>query len=373
MKALFKNTNKILLIFLFFTPALKAKDIAVVQNIFGNVFVFNDGKVKTLKKGDVVKDLSEVVTEEGSQVTLSDFYDHVFHLSGSGNIKFFNKAMELKKGYLWLQSYQNSEHSFFIHTANSHVRYTSGEGIISYDTSTGRTQALTLDGSLAVKNPILNFPEVDVPEGSFSVVDKEYESGQPRWSTKVGYNSFTKIMQLFSNVTPIDKNNRLMRETIASQQDKGVVEMKSRADEKTRAPASKSKKPGKIIFVNVNDPGKHSVKESHLYNQSLKKFKELTAVGKKKKFSPGYHKGSGVKINVYGSKKWKKAASTVKKKAPMKQVKKPQRDIASKKKPASGFESSLLKEYKNQMRHSSEVNELIDKLKSYKIDYQKSY
>ncbi len=371
MKALFKNTSKTLIISLFLSPALYAKDIAVIQNLFGNVFIFNDGKVKTLKKGDVIQDLSEIVTEEGAQVSFSDFYDHVYHLAGSGNVKFYNKALELKKGYLWLQSYQNSDRSFFIHTANAHVRYTSGEGVISFDTSLGRTQVLALDGSLAVKNPILNFPEVDVSEGSFSVVDKDYESGQPRWSTKVGYNSFNKIMQLFSNVTPMDKNNRLMRETIASQQDKGAIEMKSRSEEKTRSPASKKKKPGKIIFVNVNEPSDKSLKESYLYEDSLKKLKHLTGKKRKKKFSPKYQKVSGVKINIHGVKKSKVVSRVKKAVAPVK-IKKPQRDIASKK-PASGFESSLLEEYKDQMRHSTEVNELIDKLKSYKIDYKKDY
>src|SRR6056300_417192 len=103
MKALFKNTSKTLIISLFLSPALYAKDIAVIQNLFGNVFMFNDGKVKTLKKGDVIQDLSEIVTEEGAQVSFSDFYDHVYHLAGSGNVKFYNKALELKKGYLWLQ------------------------------------------------------------------------------------------------------------------------------------------------------------------------------------------------------------------------------------------------------------------------------
>ena len=41
--------------------------------------------------------------------------------------------------------------------------------------------------------------------------------------------------------------------------------------------------------------------------------------------------------------------------------------------PANSFEGSLVEEYKRQMRHSNEVNELIDALKSYDNDYKKGY
>ena len=41
--------------------------------------------------------------------------------------------------------------------------------------------------------------------------------------------------------------------------------------------------------------------------------------------------------------------------------------------PKSNFDSSLIKEYKQQMRHSDEVNSLIDQLKTYRLDFKKKY
>ncbi len=374
MKALFKNINKFLFAGIFFSTSLFAKDIAVVQELYGNAFGIRDGKVRTLQRGDVISDLTEVVTEEGSQISLSDFYDHKFHLSGSGNIKFFNKTIELKKGYLWLQSYQNSDAEFWVHTANSHVKYNKGEGIISFDINSGRTQVMTLDGTMYVKNPLLNTPEVDVPEGAFSVVDKEYEAGQPRWATKVGYNSFMKIMQLFSSITPIDKNNRLLRETMASQQKRGEIQIQSMKEENKRGPASEkeSLKPGKIIFLNVNQDNKKSMRESMLHNDSLSKLKKYTAPKPKKKFAPTYQKVSNVKLRVFGKPHITKAKAPPKR--PIVKVEVPKvntREVASP--PSSGFESSLMDSYKKQLKHDTEVNQLIDRLKSFKKDYKKSY
>ena len=65
----------------------KKKKLGVVEEVWGNVFLVEEGKTKQLRAGDYLYDFSEVMTEEGAQVSFSDYYDHQFHLAGSGHIK----------------------------------------------------------------------------------------------------------------------------------------------------------------------------------------------------------------------------------------------------------------------------------------------
>ena len=73
----------------------KKKKLGVVEEVWGNVFLVEEGKTKQLRAGDYLYDFSEVMTEEGAQVSFSDYYDHQFHLAGSGHIKMMNKIVEL--------------------------------------------------------------------------------------------------------------------------------------------------------------------------------------------------------------------------------------------------------------------------------------
>ena len=93
----------------------KKKKLGVVEEVWGNVFLVEEGKTKQLRAGDYLYDFSEVMTEEGAQVSFSDYYDHQFHLAGSGHIKMMNKIVELVRGYLWVQSYRPTKIPFNIH------------------------------------------------------------------------------------------------------------------------------------------------------------------------------------------------------------------------------------------------------------------
>ena len=98
-----------LIVFIFailLSSQVMAREVALVSGLTGNAFMIKNGHTKALSLGDAIEDFAEIYTEEGSQLTLSDHYDHIYYVSGSGHIKFLNKILELKNGYLRIQSYQ---------------------------------------------------------------------------------------------------------------------------------------------------------------------------------------------------------------------------------------------------------------------------
>ena len=163
--------------------------------------------------GDYLYDFSEVMTEEGAQVSFSDYYDHQFHLAGSGHLKIMNKIVELVRGYLWVQSYRATKIPFNIQTANSSVKYYDGEAIISFDSLVGKSQIMVLKGDFRIGNILHKVRHFDVvvADGEFSSVDNEFNGGNPRGTTPVGYKSFQKVLSLFTGIKPLDEDNDLYR------------------------------------------------------------------------------------------------------------------------------------------------------------------
>ena len=80
--------------------------IGVVDKVKGNVFAAQKNTMRRIRKGDKIYKYSEIITEEGAQISFSDHNDHKFHLAGSGHVRCFDKIMKLKRGYLWVQSYK---------------------------------------------------------------------------------------------------------------------------------------------------------------------------------------------------------------------------------------------------------------------------
>lgn len=389
MKNLFKNISS-LIILLLIPGFVLAKPVGMVFEVKGNAFIMKGHKVKQIHDGDVIEDLSEIMTEEGAQITFSDYFDHKFHLSGSGQVRFFNKVVELKKGYLWIQSFQTDDFQFSVHTANAQIYYSKGEGIISFDLVSGKTQALVMDGEFQIQNPLMNGFKVGITEGNFSFVDEKYENGTPRWATPVGYQSFQKVLNLFEDVSPRDKNNQLVRETIAStskkERDHYSGKMKSSSNNRILAgilPVMKArtKKAGKIIYLGKDNSDRLRTKDK-LLKLYRNKVHQLSRKRVKGPFAVSYGKKSEVRVRVFGNKSRPKFKKTLKRvvKRPT-STKRSTRSLANTKikrskrgqGPENTFESSLIKKYKSQMRHSNEVNNLINDLKSYDMDYKKKY
>jgi len=123
----------------------------LVNAVEGRAFAIKNDKISELKANDQIDDSSEIMVEENGQVSFMDFQDHKYHLSGGGNIKINKKVIELRNGYLWVQSF-NEKDSYYIQTANSSAAYKKGEVILSFDNVSGKSQALALHGKIQFNN-----------------------------------------------------------------------------------------------------------------------------------------------------------------------------------------------------------------------------
>lgn len=364
MKKLFKNTNLSKLFALalslsFCSQAFAASAIAVVSSLTGRAFVHVDGRTKSLAKGDQVPAFSEVFTEVGAQLTLSDYFDHKYHLAGSGHIQFLNKAIELKEGYMWVQSF-NDSHTFTIQTANAHAAFKRGEGIVSFDSFSGRSQLLVKKGEWNYSNSMNQYLSQTVGEGQFSFVVTDQDEGAPRAPTPIGYHSFKQIVALFKHVTPSEH-------TTPGSYEAPSREIASVEDEAALVPMNPSATTPKV------HPTVNPAMESELMQLYAPKLVKKAPA--QKKWTPSYQKKSGATVRIFGSPK-------VKHRTPASHTA-PKAETSSRT-PASiggmapeikgdAFESKLMQEYKSQMRHSSETNKLINELKSFDQDYVQGY
>lgn len=415
MKRYVENIKiKILLAFLFVSMGAsfaKPKKLAVVDEIVGNAFLIEDGKTKQLRVGDFLTDFSEIMTEESAQVSFSDYYDHQYHLSGSGHVKILNKMIELVRGYLWVQSYRATKIPFMVQTANAVIKFYDGESIISFDSYSGKTQIMVVKGDFRIGN-ILHKQrhfDVDIGDGEFSSVDNELHGGNPRTTTPVGYKSFQKVLSLFSGIKPLDEDNDLYREVkrIPKKEKQALkVARKMAVGKKERdsilkkyiqqqVPEKKTNGSGKFIYLRLDKKARERGKDTftRYYGRIIKKLEKEKKKKKVVKFKPSYKKKSGVPIYIFtprvsfpvpGKKlkrlKRKKNLGRAKGRYSKKMKRQAKRKRVYKRKSRqqlqrerSEFEKTLVNEYKNQMRHSEEVNSLIEDLKSYEQDYKKNY
>ncbi|GAB4015814.1 MAG: hypothetical protein Fur0010_15200 [Bdellovibrio sp.] len=343
--------------------------------------------MKTLKQGDHVSDFCEIITEEGAQATYSDFYDHRFHLSGSGHVKLFNKLSELKSGYMWIQS-PVSQGEYLIQTANAVVSFSQGEFITSFDPEIGKTQLLNVRGKSEFSNSLDRMMNVSLIEGHFSYIQNEQNEGYPRRPTPIGFASYKKVTSLFKGVEPLDGRQGEEFRAVATT----TVAERGVASVGFEAPVMESRvdNEGQITILRKHDTEERKQKAEVLLNSYKEKVYKLVEKTKPKKFAPDYTKKANVNFRVFGQKGQK--ATTVKANtiAPVAERKissitsQPSSrdgartpasvgDMAPTIHKDSAFESGIVDQYKKQMRHSQEVNNLIDRLKSVDMDYQKDY
>lgn len=383
MKKLSKSIKSSLVLALFLSFSAFAKSpLALVNSVKGTAFVINNGKqTKVLKPGDHLYDFDEVLTETGGQISFSDYYDHQYHLSGSGHVKLLNRMVELKRGYLWQQSFTPSK-NFITQTANAVVSYSQGESIVSFDPYSGKTQLLVIKGRFEFANLLQNFLKLEVRDGQFSFIDNDYEEGRPRDATPLGFSSFKKVTSLFEKVEPMDKDDAYER---LKAKPTMKLPKRSIASVKEETPTS-GVKPGKIIFLTKDKKQAQQRKEKLLQSYE----QELSELAKpvKTKFKPSYDKKSAAKVRIFGKSYVKPTP-----KSTQQNIAKSQKKVATKSErapasvdnakslnsgkkspqPSSEFEKSVLDAYKNQMRHNQETNDLIKDLKNYKQDYKTSY
>lgn len=341
MKTLF-NSTKISLIgaSVLFSLSVFASPTAIVSSVSGNAFYMLNGQTKYLHQGDKIENNAQVITEVGSEITLMDYYDHKFHIAGSGHVKLNANTLGLERGYVWIQSY-NPRESFYVKTSNSKVSYNDGEAVVSFDPNNGKTQVMTIKGEFNLANAIETQLNVPVMEGQFSFVTNDYESGMPRQPVSIGENSYHKVASLFDDVTPM--NNLFPTAVTPKAPSRGIASV-------TEEPTGV-----KVISHPTTPVNMEVVKKS--YDRELKK---VAVMKERIDEQKSFHRKSAVKLTIFKPtvQEPSRLPASVPEVAPME---------------SDPFEKTLQKAYDNQPRHSNEVNKLIEELKDYNQDYDLVY
>lgn len=383
MKKLFKSISLISLLLSSHIVFGASSPKAVVESIKGNVFVTRAGETSNLVSGDYLYDFDQVITEVGAQITFKDYFDHSYHLAGSGYVAILNKMIELKGGYLWVQSMTNSSELFQVQTINAQASYSKGEFIVSYDQESGKTQLLSIKGTHLFSNNENSYMKEEVSDGKFSFISEQYENGAPRMPTPIGQSAYGAVVSLYTDIKPLETNRNAvssMAKVNISAEEAYTTKASTTGTKRTIASVSDESGKGEMIFV------KQEVQEDN--SNALKNFykSKVTEMSKQfekkpKKFAPDYNQKSSVSIKVYGqASKGAKSSSQRMPASVISGVAKKMRTPASMTElnpqvtiKNDAFEQSLIDQYKIQMRHSKEINNLINDLKSYDQDYKQSY
>ncbi|HLT22850.1 MAG TPA: FecR domain-containing protein [Bacteriovoracaceae bacterium] len=180
-----------------------AKPIAQIQDVKGLAFVITPtGNTKKIKANDLIEERAELLVEEGTQISLNDYYNTTYHLTGGTHVKFFDRSIQLKKGKTWVKA--KSRVPLSMTTANGNVEYTGGQFIATFDQASNRSQILVVQGHVDVTNILDKDLRYTVDQGNFTVIDPEVDNGLPRVPTKVGMASLNSALKEFEmSATPM--------------------------------------------------------------------------------------------------------------------------------------------------------------------------
>lgn len=366
MRKLFKTISlkfSLALLALVFSAKIFAQSpIARVTSVKGDAFVKMGDKLMPLKPGQNLFDSNTIMTTVGSQVSFSDFFDHLYQLAGEGQIQIRPQVIQLHRGYFWIQSLGKHQQIFQVISANAKLYYSNGHGVVSFDPYSGRTQFISVQGYFGFGNLLQPELDVKVSTGEFSFVDTEFQEGVPRYATAVGKQTFDQIVSLFPEIT---QEQKLAPEfQLLAKSDQGP----------SRAPASvaKESQSGSITFI----PMKQELDKTRAEREKiLASYKAPAASSGRAPASISSSKtASNVKVQVFG------ANTQVKKSATVNRAPASVQDMVQSARTPSAlgaqtdvFEKGLQKQYQKQQPHSDEVNQLLRELKNYQMDLRSGF
>lgn len=251
-----KLKTSFLLISLTLSSVSFAKVVAKVTEVKGNVFaVLPDGKTVKVTPNYHLDEKSELLVEEGGSTTFYDFYDTTYHLNEASHIKILDKSVHLKGGKVWIQSTRGSSPLSII-TANAFINYWKSEFITSFDQISGKSQVMVVGGDLDVSNILDRNLKYSLTAGAFTVIDPDVNEGHPRQPTTIGPDSLSKALAEFKTIpktilekaAPVSKEANFVKRGIASVEEVPTPKKGEITFIKTnRAPASvETKRPSKI-------------------------------------------------------------------------------------------------------------------------------
>jgi hypothetical protein len=370
-------------------------NILRVSDIKGNVFKFKKNKSYDLKINDIVNESYEIMTEEGAEVTLVDYNDHKFVLSGGSHLKISRKSLKLTRGYIWVQSY-NKTIGFNLETTNSYVSYKEANFIVSFDNyinlnkESGKTQVLVINGKVNFHNIHEENLSYLIESGEFSYIDDYREKGFPRKPTPIGYKSMGMITKVFYDFNQksieLRSNRELRGRNIASVKEKkygndenqGLKKLKSEYLYKTLDVANKEKKRKRLKKdydknykdVNYEFLGfkKSTLKDSLKNIAILKNSQQVKRLKVKRRSIASVKETKPKKVRnnniIKKTNKFNKSNGRV----PASLIKDLNTTLGS-----NNFKKSMSKKYREQKKHPAELNQLIDELQSIDKSYDKKY
>lgn len=351
-----KLKTSLLILSIFISAPSFAKVVAKVMEVKGNVFaILPEGKTIKVVKGLHLAEKSELLVEEDSTATFYDFYDTTYHLNGGAHIKVEDKNMHLKGGKVWIQSTHMTTPLNII-TANAIIDFTKSEFITSFDQASGKSQVMVVNGTLDVSNILDRNFKSNLTTGAFTVVDPNVNEGQPRKPTMVGADSLKAAIADFKVFPDAKaKNGPEVKREVAS-----VEEAAPEKAPETKKPDAPAK--GELVFIQTTRlPASVDGKDDEA-DRALKYFKmKLRRQVAKKAVSAI----TVVPIRVYGSSVVVTPKSVTKKLVSAVVERIPASTQATKMIEDSNFTDSLNNQIQTQPRHSTEVQHLIDDLKSF--------
>lgn len=377
----FKNTFVFASVFLFAGVCFQAQAgiVARVLEAKGNSFAFNsEGKAQQLKFGSKIEDMSEVMVDDNSSLSVLDSAGNEHHLAGGSYAKFFNSLVELKNGNMWTIVLGNR--ASLVNSMNAFIKASSGQFITVVDNASLKTQVLALTGKAQLASSIEPGLSVPVPAGHFSFIDQSYKEGLPRAATRVGLQSYQKMKMAFSSIKSLEKRNggQMLERSFQSAPHRAK---RSIASIGTNRGSSVRGKKGKLIYLKDSSRSRSIA--------SVKKGAKVSALDYYKKLSKNKaknKKASVAKVRYFGLDFDQKTKPVSTPAVSLSGAKKKSIALKSERRePASvspgnivsdinsAFENSLKSKLEGNKRHPDEVNQLIDELKSFKKDYSKHY
>lgn len=364
-----------LLIVVSFVAPVLAKDVAMITQIEGNAFVFGKKYSGSLRYGSRIADMTEIMVEDDSYLTVEDYNGHTYHLAGGTHVKFFKNIIEVKAGKVWVNS-RNTLDYFVMQSVNAIANFKDGQFVFTFDNYGAKSQLMVLQGSVNYTNILQPELSVDVLSGQFSLVDQDYNDGLPRSPTQVGKDSYKKMKFSFAGIEQLQKTEfdsifspgKVQPKVARSIASVGSSKEQLMAHPPAAPSANHRGEKGQLYEVssfkgNVRNPSAVDGPMNYYMKNYAPKKEKLNLRTVKVRVFDGYsmppEKGTTKSNEVSGESS--RAPASIQ--TSTKLIK----DINS------TFENSLEKAIKNNQRHPAEVNQLIDDLKSYDQTYQKKY
>lgn len=344
---------KVILIMSLMSSFAFAKTVGRVLELNGSAFIYDkSNKVSELSYAQKIPASSKVMLEDNANAIVVTEDGTKYFITAGSFVKFYEDGIELNNGKIWVHVGSNSKHKL-IQTPNLKSNHEKGQYVYSFNPSTERSDVLNVYGECEVSSLLDKNKKIKVFAGQFSTLDIKKNDGYPREATRVGMKSYESIKMSFSSFKELQ--NLKMDKTLESHE-----------KESSRAIASVKKeslKKGTVSFVKYD------------YKAGSRK---IASVAKKVKTKKS-HKTAKVRFFSLSSpskiKKYRSVPSSSYK-STKKIAKRLPSSIGGNSYNSSTvnlFEQSLRKNIKEIPKHSSEVNQLIDELKSYKEDFTKEY